>query len=281
MVIPDLHPDIPNNSIKVHMRFERVSYYQVINNGILAAQLVSFIPAQLCQLLNVDCDLIMVLAIRDGASASSITSRKLKKRRHNSDMLEAEASNDQDLPHGGAAHVLLRREGESTALLEKRGLVTTNNAADAILVTVAIPLPQYWSLNTLLTNPNSALFTVGATNFGQFLDSTFPLSNQPPPPPDSEDGDDDGDSTADPLTGGEPGSVVPNSGGGSSTNNGPVIGSVVGVAAIAYVGIAMFVVRRQRDKKLREHEAAEQAKAKISAPVNVQDSTQGWGWHSS
>ncbi|KAG0044904.1 hypothetical protein BGZ83_009822 [Gryganskiella cystojenkinii] len=283
VVIPDLNPDIPPNSIKVHLRLKRVSYYQVITNGILAAQLVSFIPGQLCQILNVDCSLIMVLAIRDGVNASSNSSRKLKKRR-NSD-LEIVAEGQDNLNEKKRTVHLLRRDVEESYLhqeLAKRGLVTTNNAADAILVTVAIPQTHYWDLSTLVADPKSSLYVAGDTLFGQFFDSSFPLSNNPPPSPGTggDGSGDDGNTTADPLTGGDPNTITPNPGGSASGNNGPVIGSLVGLAAAAYVGIAMLVVRRYRNKKLKEQEEVEM-KSKISAPINVQESSQGWGWHSS
>ncbi|KAF8924483.1 hypothetical protein EDD21DRAFT_20410 [Dissophora ornata] len=238
VVVPNLDPQIPDNSLNVHMRYEHVSYSQVINNGVLAAQLVSFIPAQLGDVLAVDPSLILVLAIRDG-SASSAQQRKLR----------------------------------------RRGLVTTSLVTDAILVTVAIPKDQYWTLNALVNDKSSSLYTPGSNTFGQYLDQTYPLNTNPPAQTTSSNGtssDDGSDSTADPLTGAD--TVTTGSG---STSNGAVIGSVVGLVTAAYVGIAMLVVRRYRRKKLREQEEKEAMQRSISAPISVEGGSYGWGWHNS
>ncbi|KAF9275909.1 hypothetical protein BGZ68_010381 [Mortierella alpina] len=242
VVIPDLKPNIPPHSMNVQLRLERVSYAQVIDDGVLAAQLVSFIPAQLSYLLDAEQSKILVLAIRDGTSATT------------------------DNGHGN----------------RKRDLVPSTNAYDAILVTVAIPRDKYHVLDELVQNRGSMLYFPSATGFGQFVDSKYPLSAHPPskavPGGDHEDDD---DNTADPLTGEAPG-VIPNptknrSGG---VGNGPLIGSVVGLATAAYVGIAMLVVRRYRRKKLREQQR-EALHQSISAPIHVSGSTQAWAWHGS
>ncbi|KAG0021770.1 hypothetical protein BGZ81_008798 [Podila clonocystis] len=244
VVIPNQNPVIPPGSFHVHLRFEHVSYYQVIINGVLAAQLVSFVPAQLAQVLGIDSHLIMVLAIRDGSSSS------INKKRS----------------------------------LQRRGVVSTD-VQDAILMTVTVPQSQYYTLQGLVENKVSALYIPGSNTFGQFLDPTYPLSNRPPNRSGSGSGsnDDDGgisdDVNADPLTGN-----LPNPVGGTTsahTSRGPIIGSIVGLATVAYVGIALVVMRAYRRKKLREQE--EQAKREafqqsISAPVMH---GQGWGWHSS
>ncbi|KAG0311202.1 hypothetical protein BG000_006743, partial [Podila horticola] len=143
VVIPNLHPDIPDGSFNVHLRLQHVSYYQVINNGVLAAQLVNFIPAQLSQVLDVDTDQVLVLAIRDasvkgGSSASSGKTRR------------------------------------------KRELVTSKNEQEAILVTVAIPKTHYQVLAAAVADTKSALYTPSADTFGQYLDESYPLSSQPP-----------------------------------------------------------------------------------------------------
>ncbi|KAF9322368.1 hypothetical protein BG003_000039 [Podila horticola] len=249
VVIPNQNPVIPPGSFHVHLRFERVSYYQVINNGVLAAQLVSFIPAQLAQVLNIDSHLVMVLAIRDGSAVSGNNKKRS---------------------------------------LQRRDVVSTDNVQDAILMTVTVPQSQYYTLQGLVENKVSALYIPGPNTFGQFLDPTYPLSNQPPSRSGSgngsngDDNSDDGgsdDVTADPLTGNLPNPVGTTAGPHSS--RGPIIGSIVGLATVAYVGIALVVMRAYRRKKLREQE--EQAKREafqqsISAPVMH---GQGWGWHSS
>ncbi|KAF9901119.1 hypothetical protein BX616_002373 [Lobosporangium transversale] len=262
VVIPDLHPDIPPNSIKVQLRLEHVSYAQVINNGVLAAQLVSFIPAQLGEVLSVDPGLILVLAIRDGSIEGQGTLKKMR----------------------------------------KRALVTTKNVEDAILVTVAIPRAQYWTLSELVKDKNSTLYTPDGDTFGQYLDPTFPLSSRPPPKGNGGDkngGDSGGDggngngknrgddedsgSSADPLTGALPGSVVNDSSNGSDNkrpaNKGPLIGSIVGLVALAYVAIAVVVVRKYRKKKQRQIER-EALQRSISSPIEMQGSSNGWGgWY--
>lgn len=261
MVIPDLHPDIPDNSFNVQLRFEHVSYFQVINNGVLAAQLVSFIPAQLSQVLEADSDLILVLAIQNGSSGLS-------------DGAQAKAA------------VVSRKT--------RRAVVTSDSGDEAILVTVAIPKNQYWALDALVKDTDSALYVPGPDSFGQYLDPTFSLSSNPPSSSsgsgngngnnnndDNEDNsNDDDDSSADPLTGQQPSSQItrPNGEGSSTPSNAPIIGSVIGLVTVAYVGIAIVVMRRYRHKKLKEHERAVFQRS-ISAPVAVHsDTTHGWGW---
>ncbi|KAG0198598.1 hypothetical protein BGX28_007969 [Mortierella sp. GBA30] len=250
VVIPNLHPTIPDNSINVQLRLERVSYAQVIDNGILAAQLVSFLPAQLSHLLDVDPELILVLAIRDGSSNN----------------------NNNNNNNNGAKR--------------KRDLMTSKNASDAILVTIAIPRDKYWTLDTLVQDRSSMLYFPSATGFGQFVDPQFPLSANPPSKVrgggSGQGEDNEDDSSADPLTGGGSGIITNpnNKTDKSGTNNGPVIGSVVGLATAAYVGIALLVMRRYRRKKIVEQEH-EQLRQSISAPVHVSGSTQAWGWHGS
>ncbi|KAG0261274.1 hypothetical protein BG011_001162 [Mortierella polycephala] len=256
-VIPDLHPVIPPDSLNVQLRFERVSYSQVINNGVLAAQLVSFIPAQLGHVLDVDPSLILVLLIRDGSVVD------------------------------GSA------PGAGSKAIKKRELVTTNNAEDAILVTVTVPQHKYWTLDTLVRNQGSILYFPAPTSFGQFLDSSFPLSKRPPSKSDQGngsgtggggnggnekgDGNDGGDgSSADPLTSNLPGMVNYK----NNTNNpshASIVGSVIGLATVAYVGIAILVLRRYRRKKVQEQERLDFQQS-ISAPIHVHGSTQGWGW---
>ncbi|KAF9186943.1 hypothetical protein BGZ51_001662 [Haplosporangium sp. Z 767] len=257
-VIPDLHPIIPPNSMNVQLRFERVSYSQVINNGVLAAQLVSFIPAQLGHVLDVDPSLILVLVIRDGS-------------------LKIDSASDAGLN-----------------TIKKRNLVTTNSVEDAILVTVTIPRHKYWTLDTLVRNQGSILYFPTPTSFGQFLDSSFPLSKRPPSKSDQvkgsgggdggnggnekEGGNDDGgdDSSADPLTGSLPG-MVDHKNNSNNPSHASIVGSVIGLATVAYVGIAILVLRRYRRKKVQEQErlAFQQS---ISAPIHVHGSTQGWSW---
>ncbi|KAF9942449.1 hypothetical protein BGZ67_001806 [Mortierella alpina] len=246
-VIPDLKPNIPAHSMNVQLRLERVSYAQVIDNGVLAAQLVSFIPAQLSYLLDVEQSKILVLVIRDGTSAP------------------AHSGNDK----------------------KKRDLVTSTNADDAILVTIAIPREKYHVLDALVQNRSSMLYFPSATGFGQFVDPHYPLSAHPPskavPGGDHEDDghDDDDDNTADPLTGENPGVIPnPNKNRGEGVGHGPIIGSVVGLATAAYVGIAMLIVRRYRRRKLREQQR-EALQQSISAPIHVSGSTQAWAWHGS
>jgi len=228
-----------------------VSYYQVINNGVLAAQLVSFIPAQLAQVLNIDSQLVMVLAIRDG----SLSSSNSKKRS-----------------------------------LQRRGVVASGNVQDAVLVTATVPQSQYYILQGLVANKVSALYVPGPNTFGQFLDPTYPLSTRPPSRSGSGNGnnengnsdDENEDVTADPLTGTLPDPAGGTTTSGKQTSRGPIIGSLVGLATVAYVGIALVVMRAYRRKKLREQDEQARREAfqqSISAPV-IQGS-QGWGWHSS
>ncbi|KAG0203094.1 hypothetical protein BGX28_004525 [Mortierella sp. GBA30] len=235
VVIPNLHPKFPKDSFSVQLRFTQVSYYQVINDGTLAAQLVSFIPAQLAPLLEVSLERILVVAIRDGSY------------------------------------------GRSSRRVKKRALVTTNDEDDAIRVTVAIPTSKYWALDALVSNKSSALYTPSGDGFGQYLDSKYPLSNRPPPNPSS--GSKGNGGNRDPLTGDELGSGdLDRSTNGSSSSHGAIIGSLVGLATVAYVGIALVVVRMVRRKRLREQEAQMAAAPKISAPIRVQGGSQGWGW---
>ncbi|KAG0379121.1 hypothetical protein BGX24_001647 [Mortierella sp. AD032] len=283
IVIPNLNPIIPEFSFNVVLRLEHVSYYQVINNGVLAAQLVSFIPAQLGSLLKVDTSLIQVLAIQDGSTKS----------------LEANIA--------GVDRVTLpstKKTGQKTTTattskrsVRKRGLVTSPNAADAILVTVSIPRKTYWSLNGLVVNTSSALYVQEAQSFGQFLDSSYALSSHPPARNrgnggggggsngngDGEgEGGNDGDIAADPLTGNNPNLITgpdEQPGGSSTKSNAPIIGSIVALATIAYVGIAIVVVRRVRAKKLREQQERDTLHQSISGPIDVQGGANGWGWH--
>ncbi|CAO3565503.1 unnamed protein product [Mortierella alpina] len=255
-VIPDLQPNIPPHSMNVQLRLERVSYAQVIDNGVLAAQLVSFIPAQLSHLMDVEQSKILVLAIRDGTSAGTASS------------------------------------SDSGSHQRKRDLVPSTNADDAILVTMAIPRDKYHVLDALVQNRSSMLYFPSATGFGQFVDSHYPLSAHPPSKAvpggdhgnDDKGGGDDDDNDgnkADPLTGENPGVIShPNQNGEGGVGHGPLIGSVVGLATAAYVGIAMLVVRRYRRKKLREQQR-EALHQSISAPIHVSGSTQAWAWHGS
>ncbi|KAF9953480.1 hypothetical protein BGZ72_005368 [Mortierella alpina] len=243
VVIPDLQPRIPPHSMNVQLRLERVSYAQVIDNGVLAAQLVSFIPAQLSHLMDVEQSKILVLAIRDGTSSTT--------------------SNGHDK--------------------RKRDLIPSTNADDAILVTVAIPRDKYHVLDALVQNRSSMLYFPTATGFGQFVDSRYPLSAHPPSKarPGGDHEDDDDDDTADPLTGEDPGLIPnPNKNRSGGVGHGPIIGTVVGLATAAYVGIAMLVVRRYRRKKLRQQQR-EALHQSISAPIHVSGSTQAWAWHGS
>ncbi|KAI1293445.1 hypothetical protein EDD11_008369 [Mortierella claussenii] len=289
VVIPDLHPDIPSESMNVMMRFEQVSYAQVISNGVLAAQLVSFLPAQLSKVLNVDQDLVLVLAIRDGSSSSSSSSSSLA----------SLSSTDNEFGSGLGTGAIAKdgkdvvRDGGSKKV-GKRGLVTTNNVADAILVTVAIPKTQYWPLSTLVQDKASVLYVPGADSFGQYLDHTYPLSPHPP----SQDGNgsnDGGDgtggdnngggngdgSTADPLTEALPDTAKSNNNnnGEGGASHGAIIGSIVGLTTAAYVGLAMVVMKKYRAKKVKQAER-EALQRSISAPILQESHHQGWGWHS-
>ncbi|KAF9329192.1 hypothetical protein BG006_007694 [Podila minutissima] len=245
VVIPNLNPDIPEGSFNVHLRLQHVSYYQVINNGVLAAQLVSFIPAQLSQVLDVDPYQVLVLAIRDASIKGSGSSTGGKSRR------------------------------------KKRGLVTSKDEQEAILVTVAIPKTHYQALATAVADTTSSLYTPSADTFGQYLDASYPLSTQPPvvTTPSGGSKGTTGQQPS-PLTGDEFGVGGPDPvrhDGSSGSTNGVLIGSLVGAATIAYVGIAMVVVRAVRRKRMRQQEEEEQRKAKISGPVSVQGSA-GWAW---
>lgn len=217
----------------------------MINNGVLAAQLVSFIPAQLSDLLDVDEDSILVLVIRDGSSSGN-----------------------------GGTH---RR---------KRALVTTKSSDDAILVTVAIPSSSYYALRSLVKDQNSELYTPNDNSFGQFVDSSFPLSNTPPSPTSSKGSSGNRGNNNDPLAGdgfgsGDPNAVQPDDQSGQKGWSGTLIGLMVGLATAAYVGIAMVAVRMYRRKKLREQQEDQRnaLQRSISAPISVQGSSQGWGWH--
>ncbi|KAG9326428.1 hypothetical protein KVV02_008048 [Mortierella alpina] len=251
VVIPNLKPQIPRNNFPVNLRFQQVSYYQVISNGILAAQLVNFIPAQLAPLLKVDEDKILVLAIRDGRSGGSSSSSS----------------------------------SSSSRRAKKRALVTTQDEDDSIRVVVSIPQSKYWVLNDLVSNRHSALYTPTADGFGQYLDWNYPLSNRPPPPVSSGSKGSNGNNGGNhnPLTGDHLGAGDPDQAtGGSGSSNGAVIGSLIGLATVAYVGIALVVVRTVRRKRLREQEAqAKMSPKNISAPVRVQGGSQGWGWQGS
>ncbi|KAF9912201.1 hypothetical protein EC991_000612 [Linnemannia zychae] len=282
IVIPNLNPVIPARSFNVILRLEHVSYYQVINNGVLAAQLVSFIPAQLGKLLKVDTSLIQVLAIQDGSTKP----------------LEANiaVAPPVTLPPPTTKPPAPRKTTATTTTtttskrsVHKRGLVTSPNAADAILVTVSIPRKTYWSLNKLVIDPKSDLYVQEAQSFGQFLDSSYALSSHPPARNGGGNGGseengngDGGDITADPLTGNNPSLITGPDGqptGSSSKSNAPIIGSVVALATIAYVGIAIVVVRRVQAKRLREQQERDALHQSISGPVNVQGGANGWGWH--
>ncbi|KAF9115592.1 hypothetical protein BGX27_007329 [Mortierella sp. AM989] len=236
VVIPNMHPMIPDNSFNVLLRLEHVSYYQVIYNSVLAAQLVSFIPAQLSTLLDVDINDILVLAIRDASSSSN---------------------------------------GGSSAKFRKRDLVTTDNENDAILLTISIPKNTYWSLNKLVVDQHSSLYTVSDVNFGQYVDPTFPLSRNPPPNTLGSDRGTD-PSTLNPVTGdefgsGDPNTVIPGGNKPSSNpSNSALIVSLVGLATVAYVGIALVVLRSNRRKKEKEESARIALQRSISAPINVQ-----------
>ncbi|KAF9108406.1 hypothetical protein BGX29_000659 [Mortierella sp. GBA35] len=164
---------------------------------------------------------------------------------------------------------------------EKRGLVTSPDVADAILVTVAIPRNRYWLLDDLLSNRSSALYVQESNSFGQFLDSKFALSNHPPSRNPFGNGDkDDGDVAADPLSGNNP-TLVPGPDGAGSPNasHSPIIGSIVALATIAYVGIAIVVVRRVRAKRLRQQQEREAFQQTIAGPMHVHGGANGWGWH--
>ena len=246
VVIPNLKPKIPKNNFPVTLRFQQVSYYQVISNGILAAQLVNFIPAQLAPLLDVAEEKILVLAIRDGRSGGSSSSSSPPSRR-----------------------------------ARKRALVTTEDEDDSIRVVVSIPQSKYWVLKDLVSNRHSVLYTPTANGFGQYLDWNYPLSNHPPPPVSSGSKGSNGQGgNHNPLTGDHLGAGDPDQAtGGTGSTNGAVTGSLIGLATVAYVGIALVVVRMVRRKKLREQEAQEKLSPKnVSAPVRVQGGTQGWGW---
>lgn len=116
------------------------------------------------------------------------------------------------------------------------------------------------------------------------MDSEYVLASHPPSRSrGGEDDDDDGDITADPLTGDNP-SLIPgpdgnNKGGSSKSSHAPIIGSVVALATIAYVGIAIVVVRKYQAKKLREQQEREAVRQNISGPINVRGGANGWGWH--
>lgn len=225
-----------------------MSYYQVINNGVLAAQLVNFLPAQLSQVLDVDTDQVLVLAIRDASVKGSSPS-----------------------PTPG---------GKSS---KKRGLVTSKNEQEAILVTVAIPKTHYQALAAAVADTNGPLYTPSADTFGQYLDASFPLSNQPPVTPSGGSKGSTGEPS--PLTGDQFGLGGPDpvQKDGSGSTNGVLIGTLVGAATIAYVGIAMVVVRAVRRKRIRQQEEEQRAalQRSISAPVSVQQggASTGWGWN--
>lgn len=281
-MIPNLNPDIPANSFNVVLRLEHVSYYQVINNGVLAAQLVSFLPDQLARVLKVDTSLIQVLAIRDGSDTPLAA---------NGATVPPAAVRSTTTSASTAATTTTATKSKRS--VRKRGLVTSPNSADAILVTVSIPRNKYWPLNNLVVDRSSALYVQEAQSFGQFLDPEYALASHPPSRSrgggDTSDGNgdgegdgDDGDITADPLTGDNP-SLIPGpdgkNGGSSKSSNAPIIGSVVALATIAYVGIAIVVVRRVQAKKLREEQEREAIRQNISGPINVQGGANGWGWH--
>lgn len=226
-----------------------MSYYQVINNGILAAQLVNFLPAQLSQVLDVDTDQVLVLAIRDASVKGSSPS-----------------------PTPGS------KSGK------KRGVVTSQSEQQAILVTVAIPKTHYQALAAAIADTNGPLYTPSADTFGQYLDASYPLSNQPPTTPSGGSKGTAGDPS--PLTGDQFGIGGPDpvrKEGGSGSTNGVLIGTLVGAATIAYVGIAMVVVRAVRRKRMRQQEEEQRAalQRSISGPmVSVQGgATTGWGWN--
>ncbi|KAF9540755.1 hypothetical protein EC957_003773 [Mortierella hygrophila] len=281
IVIPNLNPDIPANSFNVVLRLEHVSYYQVINNGILAAQLVSFLPAQLGRVLKVDTSLIQVLAIRDGSDEPMAA---------NGATVPPVAVHSTTTSASTAATTTTATKSKRT--VRKRGLVTSPNSSDAILVTVSIPRNKYWPLNSLVVDQSSALYVKEVQSFGQFLDHEYALASHPPSlsrgggGSDGSDGQgdgDDGDATADPLTGDNP-SQIPGpdgntNGGSSKSSSAPIIGSVVALATIAYVGIAIVVVRRVQAKKLREQQERDAIRQNISGPINVQGGANGWGWH--
>ncbi|KAF9278632.1 hypothetical protein BGZ88_000443 [Linnemannia elongata] len=277
IVIPNLDPDIPANSFNVVLRLEHVSYYQVINNGVLAAQLVSFLPAQLARVLQIDSSLIQVLAIRDGSDNPLAA---------NGATVPPVAVRSTTTSASTAATTTTATKSKRS--VRKRGLVTSPNSADAILVTVSIPRNKYWPLNSLVVDRSSALYVKEAQSFGQFLDHGYALASHPPSlsrgggGSSDGNGEGDGDITADPLTGDNP-SLIPGpdgkNGGSSKSSNAPIIGSVVALATIAYVGIAIVVVRRVQAKKLREQQEREAIRQNISGPINVRGGANGWGWH--
>ncbi|KAF9092590.1 hypothetical protein BGX29_010377, partial [Mortierella sp. GBA35] len=265
VVIPDLQPDIPPNSFNVQLRLQHVSYYQVIHNSVLAAQLVSFIPEQLGSLLEVDSDDILVLAIRDASRHSAGSKRSIRRASSN--------RNGGDNNHGS---------------FRKRELVTSNDGDDAVQVVVAIPKTHYWTLSGLLEDAKSGLYTPSPESFGQYIDPSYPLSNRPPETA-SKGGNNNNPLAGDHLGTGDSNLVTkPGSddSAGGSTSHGAIIGSLVGLATVAYVGIAMVVIRKYRRRRQAEQDEADKRlqlqrsiSAPISVPVNVQGSgSQGWGW---
>ncbi|KAG0287173.1 hypothetical protein BGZ96_008873 [Linnemannia gamsii] len=288
IVIPNLYPDIPANSFNVVLRLEHVSYYQVINNGVLAAQLVSFLPSQLGRLLKVDTSLIQVLAIRDGSSKplsinGATAPPPVAPRSRRKSTLTAPTIAKSTKSKSASTAATTATATKSKRSVRKRGLVISPDSSDAILVTVSIPRNKYWPLNNLVVNRNSDLYVQEAQSFGQFMDSEYVLASHPPSRSrGGDEGGDDGDITADPLTGDNP-SLIPgpdgNKGGSSNSSHAPIIGSVVALATIAYVGIAIVVVRRIQAKKLREQQEREAIRQNISGPINVQGGANGWGWH--
>ncbi|OAQ32576.1 hypothetical protein K457DRAFT_288157 [Linnemannia elongata AG-77] len=252
-----MNPDIPQNSFNVQLRLQHVSYYQVIHNGVLAAQLVSFIPEQLSSLLKVDSDDILVLAIRDASRHSAGSKRSLRQRDNRID-----------------------NRGD----FRKRDLVTSNSGDDAVLVIVSIPKSHYWTLSGLLKDPKSGLYTPSPESFGQYIDAEYPLSNRPPEAA-SKGGNNSNPLTGDHLGTGDPNLVTNPDANGGSSSHGAIIGSLVGLATVAYVGIAMLVIRRYRRRRQAEQDEADRRlqlqrsiSAPITVPVNVQGGSQGWGW---
>ena len=139
-IAPNVNAIIPSSSSLARMRFKYIPYSDLVKDAVLTAQFVQSLPVMLSNSLGITADDVIVVSITsaDNNSATSSTTGASDKRKR--------------------------------SFLQKR-----DANESGIVVSIAIPSDRVDSLQTLINEPASSLYSSSNGQLASLIDSSYPV----------------------------------------------------------------------------------------------------------